>query len=436
MKWCVSFPEEEILVVRPSMVAICMGIRPAAKLLSVLLYRYSIRKEHKDDAENMNDVKSARGEKPDQDTTFRIFRRQDQLVKDMCGEITEKTLHDTAIPTLQLLGYLNIDETSSVHCYDVQLETITQALEAYRQGAKQLEAFHREHFQLEKFLIDPELEKVLINKKKFLFQLEKVLIVNRNNSNCKRGRKPKSQAGRDTQNEKPQISIDYIDCKEESVVSTPTVSQPESTHTPLSEKPVSSDYTITPTIQGDETSAHTPMQLSTQATPIVDNSQSSHSRRATTTPATSVGVAPVMDVPMPPRDVVIIPPSVKPAQQQAAAVPPAPKEIYSQGARDIRRMYDEINEIATGHPEWEWKKMEDMAASLTPTKEDMQLVYNHLKPSGKYTIVHVWENWKLLPLLKKKPITTATGEKPKTQQQLFEEKNKRLSEMFNTRRTS
>jgi hypothetical protein len=42
MQWCVPFPEEAVLIVRPSLIAICAGQHPAAKLLSVLLYRASL----------------------------------------------------------------------------------------------------------------------------------------------------------------------------------------------------------------------------------------------------------------------------------------------------------------------------------------------------------------------------------------------------------
>lgn len=229
MKWCVTFPEETILVVRPSLTAICGGNKPAAKLLSVLLYRYSIRQESKEDAENMNEVKEARGETPNQDTSFSIYRKQAQLIDDMCGEISEKTLHDTAIPCLQLFGYLDIEELPGRNRYDVNLEQVTQALALYSSKQKsqpQLEKFLIRHLQLEKFLIEEKREKVLINKKNFLLALEKVLIANRKSSNCQRGRKPRPEAVSDGQNENPQISIEIsnkITNKELSItVETPT----------------------------------------------------------------------------------------------------------------------------------------------------------------------------------------------------------------------
>ena len=214
MKWCVNLPEETVLIIRPCLTAICMGNKPAAKLLSVLLYRKSIRKEHQSDAENINEVKSAQGKIPDQDTSLRIYRSQAQLIDDMCGEVVDKTLHDTAIPCLQLLGYLDIEDMPGKNCYDLHLEPIEQALSLYKVNSKkqpQLEKFLIRQIQLEKFLIDMErdqLEKFLINKKNFVFLLEKVLIANRESSNCKRGRKPRSEAASSGNSEKPQIDIE------------------------------------------------------------------------------------------------------------------------------------------------------------------------------------------------------------------------------------
>ncbi len=183
----------------------------------------------------------------------------------------------------------------------------------------------------------------------------------------------------------------------ESVIVTNTETQSEITPTLPDVAP---DYTTTPTIE-----------LSTASSQNVDNSQrengsQSYSHRPDTSPATHVGVMPVLSVPMPPGvkmpDAPQAPPKVVRQQQ-----PPAPTEIYTQGARDIRKLYDSVHGIATGHPEWEWKKMEDMAASgVVPTREDMQLVYDHLKKaSKKHTIAHVWEAWGELPALKK-PVAT------------------------------
>jgi hypothetical protein len=228
-----------------------MGNRPAAKLLNALLYRYSIRKEHKDDAENINGVRQSRGQEPDQDTTYRIYRKQSQLVDDMCGEMTEKTLHDVAVPMLQFLGYLDIEEDLKSNCYIVNLEGVTEALSHYdsKEGlSPQLEKFLIEHMQLEKFLItSEEIKAALVNKKNFQLQLEKVLIRNRNISNCKRGRKPRSEAGSDG-NPKPPKNI--RDNKEKERKSTPSVPPVESS------SPSTPSFSHSSSADQDETGSH------------------------------------------------------------------------------------------------------------------------------------------------------------------------------------
>lgn len=213
MKWCIPLPEETILVVRPSFNAICWGVKPAAKLLGTLLYRYSIRAEHQSEAQNMNEVKRAIGEEATQDTTCTIYRKQSQLVADMCDEVTEKTLHDTAVPALQLLGYLDLEEHMQCNSYTLHIDRIEAALQVYKDDRGQLENFLISSLQLEKFLISTDkgpdrLEKVLIDKKYFLSRLEKVLIWNRNISYYHRGRKPSPEERGRGKKKNPKISIE------------------------------------------------------------------------------------------------------------------------------------------------------------------------------------------------------------------------------------
>lgn len=220
MKHCVKFPDDKFLAVRPCLVSICFGNRPAAKLLGALLYRYNLRVENKEDAENQNAVKAANGGQADQDTSYRIFRRQAQLVEDMCGEMTEKTLHDVAVPMLQVLGFLDLEEYMQSNCYIVNIERVQQALNLYSPTTREqsrLEKFLIKGMQLEKFLItSDELEKFLIDKKNFQSGLEKVLIWNRNTSNCKRGRKSNGQTPSKGKNRTPKnIKEDSKKNKEE-----------------------------------------------------------------------------------------------------------------------------------------------------------------------------------------------------------------------------
>ncbi len=207
MKQCVQFPDDKFLAIRPCLVAICGGNRPAGKLLGILLYRYNLRIEHREDAKTHNDIKISQGQTPDQDISFSIYRKQWQLVDDLCGELTEKTIHNIAIPWLQLLGYLDIEEFQGGNRYDVNLEQVKQALSLYepeKEEQSQLEKFLIAHLQIEKFLIDLQLEKFPIDKKLFLLALEKVLIANRKISNCQRGRKPRLEVPLEGESEVPQ----------------------------------------------------------------------------------------------------------------------------------------------------------------------------------------------------------------------------------------
>ncbi|MBO0790239.1 MAG: hypothetical protein J2P36_04745 [Ktedonobacteraceae bacterium] len=140
MQWCVSFPEEQVVIVRPSLITICAGSHPAAKLLSVLLYRCSLRRQSPLDVPLIGASHKTREKTADHDPSWCLSRTQVQLVTDMCGELSAKTLHDVAIPTLQLLGYVDVDASGAVHRYTLHLNPIRAALTACRHGADQVEA--------------------------------------------------------------------------------------------------------------------------------------------------------------------------------------------------------------------------------------------------------------------------------------------------------
>lgn len=190
MQWCVPFPEEAVLIVRPSLIAICAGQHPAAKLLSVLLYRASLSEPSQPDEQRAPVSEAPLRQKK----TPRIYRTQAQLVADMCEELSEKTIHDVALPTLQLLGYVMVDTSSVVYCYTLCLENIQTALEAYRQGTSQLKKVLASQAQFTVFQIELSLENLLMNKKDFRCALEKVRFANRNFSEVKRGPKPRCEA--------------------------------------------------------------------------------------------------------------------------------------------------------------------------------------------------------------------------------------------------
>src|SRR6266567_721789 len=204
----IEYPIEPILLVRPCHVKMCLEVRPAAKLLSALLYH----------ARNCTD------------DTFDLYRTQSDLVHiDMIDEVCEKTLCDVAAPMLQLLGFLDIDASSYIIHYSLHMDRIREAIEAYKQDikagisrvfsklAKALTGFlHRKQLEL----VLKELETVLItgtwNKKQFYNQLEPILIRIRTSSNVKRGRKPTPEAARKPQNQSTENKRDNgeIDTRE------------------------------------------------------------------------------------------------------------------------------------------------------------------------------------------------------------------------------
>src|SRR5262245_16588843 len=104
MKWCVTFPEEDILIKRPCLTRACGGNKPAATFLSYLLYQVSISREYKKTAENINKRQVVLGKEPDQEITGSIYRTQAQIVEEVDEELTDRTLRSTAIPWLQALG--------------------------------------------------------------------------------------------------------------------------------------------------------------------------------------------------------------------------------------------------------------------------------------------------------------------------------------------
>ena|SRR5260221_622812 len=175
-----QYPKEQILIVRPSLKAICCQNKPASKLLSVLLYWYDHATE----------------ETPED--TFTVYRTQDQLVTDACDELTVKTLHDIAAPFLQALGYITIEQHKNGKVYyTVNIGRVSSALKAYTLGTLNDLLRARIDGEIEKFLIqiDPlEIEIFLDEIEIFLFKLEKLLFPNRNISNSTRGHKPRPEA--------------------------------------------------------------------------------------------------------------------------------------------------------------------------------------------------------------------------------------------------
>jgi hypothetical protein len=117
MKWCVHFPEEEILIHRPCLKQACAGNKNAAALLSFLLYQASIypgaRREHNHNVQ--------------QEITLCFTQRE--IVARMNAEMSDRTLRDTAIPLLVALGYLSVDDAEKTTAYTVHVTNVQAGID-------------------------------------------------------------------------------------------------------------------------------------------------------------------------------------------------------------------------------------------------------------------------------------------------------------------
>lgn len=168
-----------MLQVRDCTVAICNGNNPGAVMLSVFLFWFEY--PHHGDIYQEESGKLI------------VRRTQEEIKSAACSQIDVKTIHDTATPLLHLLGYLNVTEQMGGNLYTVDMNCVIEAFAAYENGT--LHAFLKS--QLESAPIEiprDQLESALINKRALYLQLERTLIQIRENSNCKRGRKPRREA--------------------------------------------------------------------------------------------------------------------------------------------------------------------------------------------------------------------------------------------------
>jgi hypothetical protein len=170
----VNYPKNErMLIIRPCVKAICLKVKPAARLLSHLLYL----------ARNCDE----------QATTFSVSCTQEEIIGGLIEEIDVKTLHKTAIPMLRLLGFLDVDGSTYRYTYTIHLDLIQQCLSLY-QDQEQLENLLI--VSMQKQLVDwgIQLVRTPIEIVKSRIVSDKLLIVIRQTANSKRGRKPKQEA--------------------------------------------------------------------------------------------------------------------------------------------------------------------------------------------------------------------------------------------------
>lgn len=200
-----AYPKGRLLLVRDCTVDICLKNNPGAVLLSVLLFWYD--NPHKGDWENEGLHE------------FCMCRTQAEIEEASCHQIDVKTIHDTAIPLLRLLGYLHVGKKMNGDLYVLHMDRVIASFAAYEQSLKQhdpaiLKNHIRSLLQLESALIEMteyELESALINKSRLYRLLERTLIRIREDSNCKRGPKTRPQQVAEAVSENIEIIRDSIE---------------------------------------------------------------------------------------------------------------------------------------------------------------------------------------------------------------------------------
>src|SRR5438876_10690963 len=90
----IRYPKGRMVVVRDSTVAVSLNNNPGAVLLSTLLF--------------WHDTPWKFDTYDEKEQTFTMCRTQAAIEEQACHQIDVKTIHDTAVPLLQLLGYLTV----------------------------------------------------------------------------------------------------------------------------------------------------------------------------------------------------------------------------------------------------------------------------------------------------------------------------------------
>jgi hypothetical protein len=124
MKWCVYFPEEDILIKHPCLRRTCLGNKTASAFLSFLLYQVSIGKEFKQSIENSHQQVNDDEKMPHQMMNIDVYKTQLESVSEMDNEISDRTLRDTAIPLLVALRYIDVDESDKTNKYTIDLAQV------------------------------------------------------------------------------------------------------------------------------------------------------------------------------------------------------------------------------------------------------------------------------------------------------------------------
>src|SRR5260221_14771358 len=100
----IKYPSESFLIVRPCYKAMTWQCQATAKLLTALVYLSNPKNQDGEEDTSEIEVEGTIGD-------VRISCSQARLMELLVDEVSEKTMHDVATPFLQLLGFIDIENT-------------------------------------------------------------------------------------------------------------------------------------------------------------------------------------------------------------------------------------------------------------------------------------------------------------------------------------
>lgn len=128
--------DEPMVIIRSSLLWICNGDKYAAAALNMYVHWTRWLMKRKPIAQEINAMLAKKGEKPSQDTTYIIYRKQQYLIDDLLGFCSDRRLRQ-ANDLLQAKGLLKIEDTpryltDHVLKYELQIGVFKELIDEWR----------------------------------------------------------------------------------------------------------------------------------------------------------------------------------------------------------------------------------------------------------------------------------------------------------------
>lgn len=128
--------DEPMVIIRSSLLWICNGDKYAAAALNMYVHWTRWLMKRKPVAQEINAMLAKKGEKPSQDTTYIIYRKQQYLIDDLLGFCSDRRLRQ-ANDLLQAKGLLKIEDTpryltDHVLKYELQIGMFKKLINEWR----------------------------------------------------------------------------------------------------------------------------------------------------------------------------------------------------------------------------------------------------------------------------------------------------------------